>query len=89
MDNDNFNFMDKNVSTIMDLLDGKGISWGEYQEGMPYSGFEGYSYINQVTKKNAYVRKHNPAVIYDNVSKDGDRLSGSRTSPCSKRTSSQ
>lgn len=75
MDNDNFNFIDKNVSTIMDLLDDKGISWGEYQEDMPYSGFEGFSYINQVTKKNDYVRKHNPAIIYDSNSKDADRLS--------------
>jgi hypothetical protein len=32
---------------------------------MPYSGFEGKAWINQQTKANDYVRKHNPAVIYD------------------------
>jgi hypothetical protein len=29
MNNDNFNFIDANVSTIIDLLEAKGISWGE------------------------------------------------------------
>jgi uncharacterized protein YjiK len=38
---------------------------------MPYSGFEGMAWINQQTKANDYVRKHNPAVIYDaNTSPD-------------------
>lgn len=49
MNNDNFNFIDKNVSTVLDLLDTKGISWGEYQEDQPYSGFEGMGYVNQQT----------------------------------------
>lgn len=51
--------MPANVSTLMDLLDDKGISWGEYQEDMPYSGFEN-DYKNQVNGANDYVRKHNP-----------------------------
>lgn len=75
MNNDNMNFFDRNVSTIMDLLDAKDISWGEYQEDMPYSGFEGMGYVNQKTGKNDYVRKHNPAVIYNSVTQDSDRLS--------------
>jgi len=33
MDNDDFHAIPANVSTIVDLLDSKGISWGEYQEG--------------------------------------------------------
>ncbi|KAH8901975.1 phosphoesterase [Coniochaeta sp. PMI_546] len=74
MNNDNFNFIDKNVSTVLDLLDTKGISWGEYQEDQPYSGFEGMGYVNQQTKANDYVRKHNPAVIYNSVAKDQERL---------------
>ncbi|KAB5586265.1 acid phosphatase [Coniochaeta sp. 2T2.1] len=75
MNNDNFIFIDKNVSTVLDLLDTKGISWGEYQEDQPYSGFEGSGYVNQQTKANDYVRKHNPAVIYNSVSSSEDRLS--------------
>ncbi|PNS14250.1 hypothetical protein CAC42_6763 [Sphaceloma murrayae] len=71
MDNDNFNKVAPNVSTIIDLLEDKGISWGEYQEDMPYSGFTGQAWVNQKTKANDYVRKHNPAVIYDsNISLD-------------------
>ncbi len=74
MNNDNFNFMDKNISTVIDLLEQAGISWGEYQEDMPYSGFEGFAYINQKNKANDYVRKHNPAIIYDSVTKSNDRI---------------
>lgn len=75
MDNDKFNFVDANISTIVDLLEEKNISWGEYQEDMPYSGFEGFAYVNQETGANDYVRKHNPAVIYDKNSANVDRLS--------------
>ncbi|PVH92920.1 phosphoesterase-domain-containing protein [Periconia macrospinosa] len=64
-----------NVSTVVDLLEAKGISWGEYQEDMPSAGFEGFEYRNQKTGANAYVRKHNPAVLYDSVAKSSDRLS--------------
>ncbi|CAK7235632.1 hypothetical protein SBRCBS47491_009360 [Sporothrix bragantina] len=74
MNNDNFNFINQNISTIIDLLEDAGISWGEYQEDMPYSGFEGYAWINQKTKANDYVRKHNPAVIYNNNSVNTNRL---------------
>lgn len=64
MDNDNFNSVTNNVSSVIDLLEARGISWGAYQEDMPYAGFEGFSYVNQVTKANDYVRKHNPPMIY-------------------------
>lgn len=50
-----------NVSTVIDLLEDRGISWGEYEEDMPYSGFEGVAWVNQRTGANDYVRKHNPA----------------------------
>jgi hypothetical protein len=65
MDNDNFNQVDANVSSVIDLLEARGITWGTYQEDMPYTGFEGYSWVNQQTGKNDYVRKHNPPIIYD------------------------
>lgn len=65
MDNDNFNQIAGNISTVVDLLEAKGISWSQYQEDMPYSGFEGMAWVNQQTKANDYVRKHNPAILYD------------------------
>jgi acid phosphatase len=71
MENDDFSQVDKNVSTVIDLLEDKGISWGHYQEDMPFSGFEGKAWVNQVNGKNDYVRKHNPAV---NFNANGGRL---------------
>lgn len=64
-----------NVSTIVDLLEAKGISWGAYQEDMPYTGFQGFDYRNQQTGANDYVRKHNPPVLYDSVAEKTSRLS--------------
>jgi hypothetical protein len=40
---------------------------------MPYSGFK-EDYVNQVNGKNDYVRKHNPLISYDSVTKSEDRL---------------
>ncbi|KAI1844428.1 hypothetical protein JX266_009315 [Neoarthrinium moseri] len=74
MQNDNFNQVDANVSTVIDLLEDKGITWGEYQEDMPYTGFEGKAYVNQKTGANDYVRKHNPGVIYNSAAAKTDRL---------------
>lgn len=42
---------------------------------MPYSGFEGFAYVNQANGRNDYVRKHNPAVMFDSVATNADRLS--------------
>lgn len=64
-DNDDFKRIDANVSSVVDLLEDKGISWATYQEDMPYSGFEGKAYVNQETKANDYVRKHHPTIIFD------------------------
>ncbi|KAF2867265.1 phosphoesterase family-domain-containing protein [Massariosphaeria phaeospora] len=75
INHDDMTAIPSNVSTIVDLLEAKGISWGEYQEDMPYTGFEGKEYLNQETGANAYVRKHNPAVLYDSVADKQDRLS--------------
>ena len=75
MDNDDFNTIPANISTVVDLLDTKGISWGEYQEAIPYAGFQGFNYSNQVTFANDYVRKHNPLIVYDSVTSNTTRLS--------------
>ncbi|KXT03633.1 hypothetical protein AC579_1593 [Pseudocercospora musae] len=47
------------------VIEDKGISWGTYQEDMPFTGFEGFAWKNQKTGANDYVRKHNPPVIYN------------------------
>jgi len=50
------------VATVVDILEAAGISWGEYQEDMPYTGFTGFNYTNPATDYVDYVRKHNPLV---------------------------
>ncbi|CAR29387.1 ZYRO0G07480p [Zygosaccharomyces rouxii] len=75
LDHDEYVTVPKNVSTIADLLDSKGISWGEYLEDMPYSGYQGFEYLNQKTQANDYVRKHNPLISYESVFLNETRLS--------------
>ena len=36
----------RSISTIVDLLEAKGISWAEYQENMPYDGFQGFKCVS-------------------------------------------
>ena len=74
MENDGFHAIPANVSTIVDLLDTKGISWAEYQEGLPYAGFQGFNYSNQETFANNYVRKHNPLILFQSVTNNASRL---------------
>lgn len=59
-------YVPSNMSTIVDLLDEKAISWAEYQENMPDDGYAGFNYTNS-NGYTYYVRKHNPLVIYDSV----------------------
>jgi len=73
MDSDDANHVPANVSSIVDLLDDKGISWGEYQEDMPSAGFTGTAFTNPKTGANDYVRKHNPLITYDSVSTNAAR----------------
>jgi len=54
---DSFSRVSSSIKTIVELLEAKGVSWSEYQEDSPYSGFEG-NYVNQKTGANDYVRKH-------------------------------
>ncbi|KAF8129310.1 hypothetical protein EV363DRAFT_1338641 [Boletus edulis] len=61
-----------NVSTIVDLLELKGISWSSYLENMPTDGYQGYNYTNP-DGYTYYVRKHNPLVIYDSVGMNATR----------------
>ncbi|KAF9234977.1 phosphoesterase family-domain-containing protein [Melanogaster broomeanus] len=55
-----------NISTVVDLLEEKGVSWSSYQENMPTDGYAGFNYTNP-DNYTYYVRKHNPLVIFDSV----------------------
>jgi len=72
MDNDNLNRIPQNISSVVDLLEDKKISWAEYQEDMPSTGFQGFQMLN-AQGANDYVRKHNPLIIYDSVVNVGTR----------------
>ncbi|KZO94334.1 hypothetical protein CALVIDRAFT_484484 [Calocera viscosa TUFC12733] len=73
MGDDNLHYIPSNISTIADLLDQKNISWGSYQENMPYDGYPDYNYTqpnylnSSAPPYTYYVRKHNPLILYDNI----------------------
>ncbi|KAG5358357.1 putative acid phosphatase [Yarrowia sp. B02] len=74
INNDDFFRVPENVFTVADLLDIKGISWAEYQEHQPYTGFQGMNFSRQNDLAPDYVRKHNPLVHYDSVVNVPERL---------------
>ncbi|KAJ7729405.1 phosphoesterase family-domain-containing protein [Mycena maculata] len=82
---DNMYHIPSNISSVVDLLEDKGISWASYQENMPTGGFYGFDYTatNYIQPGAApytyYMRKHNPLVIFDAVSQDPDRVKRIRT----------
>jgi hypothetical protein len=77
---DNLYHVPPNISTIVDLLEAKNISWASYQESIPYDGFEGFNfssvdYLNtSAPPYTFYVRKHNPTIFYDSVASVASRL---------------
>ncbi len=73
LDGDPFTQVPENVSTVIDLLEDKGVSWGFYEEDMPYSGYQGFSWVNQKTGANDYVRKHNPGILYNSIANSPQR----------------
>ncbi|KAI0772894.1 phosphoesterase family-domain-containing protein [Trametes elegans] len=75
---DNFYHIPQNVSTVVDLLEAKNISWASYQENMPYDGFTGFNFTqnNYLTNQGQYtyyVRKHNGLVVFDSVANVTER----------------
>ncbi|GAB5585959.1 hypothetical protein Unana1_00859 [Umbelopsis nana] len=68
IDNDDFYNIPANVSSIFDLLENKGLKWKAYQEDLPSVGFAGFKAHN-----GSYVRKHNPAIIYDSIGLNATR----------------
>jgi hypothetical protein len=71
---DALEYIPTNMSTIVDLLDQKNVSWATYQENMPSDGYEGYNFTNS-DNYTYYVRKHNPLVIYESVANISTRSS--------------
>ncbi|TVY38918.1 Phosphate-repressible acid phosphatase [Lachnellula occidentalis] len=74
LDGDPFTQVPENISSVVDLLEDKGISWSMYEEDMPYTGYQGFDWVNQQNGANDYVRKHNPEVLYNSVVTNSDRL---------------
>jgi len=85
MGDDNFYNIPANVSTVVDILEEKNISWASYQESMPTVGFQGFNssspnYLNASAPPYVYyVRKHNPLIIYDSIATVPARTSLIRT----------
>ncbi|KAJ6544504.1 hypothetical protein B0H19DRAFT_1221965 [Mycena capillaripes] len=85
MGDDNMYHIPSNISTVVDLLEDKGISWATYQESMPEDGFYGFSFTapNYISPADApytyYWRKHNGLAMFDAISQDPDRVKRLRT----------
>ncbi|KAK3314682.1 phosphoesterase family-domain-containing protein [Apodospora peruviana] len=79
-DHDDVVRIPENVSTIVDLLDYKDVSWAGYFEDMPGPGYMGAASDGK-TGNGAYdyVRKHNPFVSYDSINMNGSRLLNMRS----------
>ncbi|KAI0033321.1 phosphoesterase family-domain-containing protein [Vararia minispora EC-137] len=81
---DEFIHIPSNVSTVVDLLEAKNISWASYQENMPTVGYFGYNYTSVdyldagADNYTFYVRKHNPTMIYDSVANVSSRVARHR-----------
>lgn len=73
-----------NISTIVDLLEAKNVSWASYQENLPTDGFEGFNFssVNYLNTSapayTYYVRKHDPTIFYDSVTSVPSRLARHR-----------
>lgn len=62
------------MSTLVDLLDGRGIEWRGYFEGMPGPGYMSPGSTNGDGSGWDYVRKHNPFISFDSIALNGTRL---------------
>ncbi|KAK2013700.1 phosphoesterase [Colletotrichum eremochloae] len=64
-----------NVSTIVDLLDWRGLPWKAYMEDIPGPGYLAAASDGQTGHgKWDYVRQHNPFVSFDSINLNGSRL---------------
>jgi hypothetical protein len=59
-------FIPSKHKTIIELLERRGVSWGLYQEDMPFTGFKG-DCPNPKTGKLDYVRKHKYSFKHNSI----------------------
>ncbi|KAF8632846.1 hypothetical protein AX15_001652 [Amanita polypyramis BW_CC] len=62
INNDDYYDIPADQTSIFDLLEAKGLKWKSYNEQLPAPGWTGFSAFS-----GAYVRKHDPAIIFDNI----------------------
>jgi len=71
LSDDNYYNIPENITTIVDLLVQKGVSWATYQENLPTIAwapdFTQTNYVSGNGTYKYYVRKHNPLVIHDAI----------------------
>jgi len=71
LSDDNYYNIPSNITTIVDLLVQKGVSWATYQESMPTIAwapdFTQHNYNTGNGSYMYYVRKHNPLAIHDAI----------------------
>ncbi|KAJ7927017.1 phosphoesterase family-domain-containing protein [Mycena leptocephala] len=86
MHDDNMYHIPSNITTLVDLLEDKDVSWATYQENMDGDGFYGFMCEHRPNYANFsaapypyYMRKHNPLVIFDAISQDPARAARIRT----------
>ncbi|KAJ7483479.1 phosphoesterase family-domain-containing protein [Mycena latifolia] len=85
MHDDNMYHIPSNISTVIDLLEEKRVSWATYQENMPEDAYYGFTYTatnygdSSAAPYTYYVRKHNPLIVYDSISQDAARVKNIRT----------
>ena len=67
MADDGFYAIPSNYTTIVDLLEPKGLTWRAYQEDAPTPCFKDFQ------SNGEYFRKHNPFIIYDSIANNATR----------------
>ncbi|KAF7354359.1 Phosphoesterase-domain-containing protein [Mycena venus] len=85
MADDNMYHIPSNISTVVDLLEDKDVSWATYQENMATDGSYAFFFAapNYASPESPpypyYMRKHNGLVVFDAISQDSSRAKRIRT----------
>jgi len=61
----------RNIPTLVDSLESKGMTWAAYFQSMPTTGFLGVQFPSSVA---LYAQKHNPFVYFNTIAKNPARL---------------
>ncbi|CAG8957811.1 hypothetical protein HYFRA_00000150, partial [Hymenoscyphus fraxineus] len=69
----------ENITTVVDLLDSRDISWKGYFEGIPGPGYMNAASTAKDGSGWDYVSKHNPFVSFDSITFNGTRLANIRS----------